>query len=127
VPTTSIVCFCVITALVASLSYGSLVIMLCLLYVAALVLEFLALVILRVRRRDAHRPFRVPCGRLGMAYVCLAPLAVTGAVLIATVRDGDSYGPQFIGIFGVVLAGIGLHFGRRKHVHALRAMAKQAH
>jgi amino acid transporter len=123
VPTTSIVCFCLVTALIASLSYGSLVVILCLLYTAALLLEFLALVILRVRRPDAHRPFRVPFGRLGLAYVCLAPLGVAGVVLAATFRDQDSYGPQFLGLVGIALAGIALHFGRRKHAHALQAEA----
>jgi amino acid transporter len=122
VPTTSIACFCLVSAVLASPSYGSLVIILCLLYTAALMLEFLALVILRVRRPDAHRPFRVPFGTLGLAYVCLAPLSIAGAVLTATLRDGDSYGPQLLGIVVIVLAGIALHLGRRKHAHALLAV-----
>ncbi|MCX7055854.1 MAG: APC family permease, partial [Proteobacteria bacterium] len=66
IPKASIIGLCGITTLLVGLSFGSLVVMLCMLYTAALTLEFLALVVLRVRKPHAHRPFRVPGGWWGI-------------------------------------------------------------
>jgi amino acid transporter len=119
VPRVAIVSLCAITACLALFSFNSLVVMICLLYTTALVLEFLALVILRVRRPQAHRPFRVPGRQWGLAYVCVAPLAVAGAVLFAIIQDGDSYGAQLALVAGVAVSGVILYLGSRKKANAL--------
>ena len=49
VPTLAVVCLCVITAVFTGLSFGGLAVIQCLLYGFALLLEFLSLIILRVR------------------------------------------------------------------------------
>jgi amino acid transporter len=120
VPRFAIVVLCAVTACLALLSFNSLVVMICVLYTTALVLEFLALVIFRVRWPDAHRPFRVPGGSWGLTCVCLAPLVVAVAVLIAIIRDGGFYGPQFGLIAAVTGSGVALYLARRKHADAGR-------
>lgn len=121
VPKTAILWCCAIGCVFAALSFGSLAIITCLLNTAGLTLEFLALIVLRVRRPDAPRSFRVPGGWLGMSYVCLTPFAAAGLVLIATFRDWRSYPGQILVVGGIALAGIVLYFARRKHAKAAGA------
>ena len=113
VPKLAIICLCAITALFAALSFGGLAVIQCLLYASALSLEFLALVILRVRRPDAPRSFRVPGGWWGLAYVCIAPLAFAILVLAVTLRDWRSFQGQLLVVAGIVVSGVALYFVRR--------------
>jgi amino acid transporter len=124
VPKAAIVGFCLIVALLAIFSFGNLVVMMCLLYTATLLLEFLALVAFRVRLPHADRPFRVPGGPWGLMYVCLAPIAVAALVLREALRDGDSYAVQLGIVASVVVAGVALYGIRYKYASALRAVAK---
>src|SRR5262249_7079267 len=55
VPKLAIICFCVLTVIFAALSFGSLALIQCLTYAGALTLEFLALIILRIKLPDAPR------------------------------------------------------------------------
>jgi amino acid transporter len=114
VPKTAILWCCVIGALFAALSFGSLAVITCLLNTAGLVLEFLALIVLRVKRPDAPCSFRVPGGWLGLSYVCLLPFAAAVLLVIAALRDWRSYPGQILVVVGVVIAGIVLYFVRRK-------------
>ena len=128
-PRMAILCFGIITAIFAALSFGSLAIIQCLLYAGALTLEFLVLLVLRIRRPDAHRSFRVPGGWLGLAYVCVAPFAFAALLLFATLRDWRSYPGQLFVVAGVAAFGIGLYLIRRKMVetrsaHILEVSAK---
>ena len=113
VPKVAILFFCAITALFAALSFASLAVIVCLLNTAALTLEFLSLIVLRVRCPEARRPFRVPGGWWGMSYVCLTPLAVAAVVLTATLREWRSYPGQLFVVGVVVLSGVTLYFCRR--------------
>lgn len=113
VPKVAILCFCAITAIFAALSFGSLAVIVCLLNTAALLLEFLALVVLRLRRPAAHRSFRVPGNWWGMSAVCLTWLAAAVVVLIATLHDWRLYFGQLLVVGGVVLSGIALYLIRR--------------
>ena len=79
-----------------------------------LTFEFLALIVLRIRRPGAHRSFRVPGGWWGMAYVCLTPFAFTALVLFATLRDWRSFPGQLLVVAGVALSGVTLYFMRRR-------------
>jgi amino acid transporter len=123
VPRMAILCFGVITAIFAALSFGSLAIIQCLLYAGALTLEFLALLVLRIRRPQAHRSFRVPGGWLGLAYVCLLPFGFAALLLFATLRDWRSYPVQLFVIGAVAAFGVGLYFIRRKKVETRSAIS----
>ena len=114
VPKLAIIGFCVLTVIFAALSFGSLAVIQCLTYVGALTLEFLALIILRIRRRNAARSFRVPGGWLGLAYVCLAPFCFAMLVIYSTLRDWRSFPGQLLVVGVAVLGGVVLYFVRRK-------------
>jgi amino acid transporter len=120
VPRMAILCFGIITAIFAALSFGSLAIIQCLLYAGALTLEFLVLLVLRIRLPNAQRSFRVPGGWLGMAYVCLSPFAFAALLLFATLRDWRSYPVQLFVIAAVSAFGVALYFIRRKAVATRR-------
>jgi len=113
VPRLAIVGFSAITALFAAFSFGSLAIISCLLYAGALTLEFLTLIVLRIRRPNAHRSFRVPGGWWGMAYVCVTPFAFAMLVLYATLRDWRSFPGQIFVVMAIVASGVGLYLWRR--------------
>ena len=121
VPRMAILCFGVVIAIFAALSFGSLAIIQCLLYAAGLTLEFLALLVLRIRRPDAHRSFRIPAGWLGLGYVCVAPFAFAALLLFAILRDWRSYPGQLFVVGAVVAFGIALYLVRRKVVETRSA------
>ena len=53
-----------------------------LLYGASLALEFLALIILRVKEPDLPRPFRVPGGMFGAIAVGITPMLMLGFSIV---------------------------------------------
>ena len=114
VPKVAILIFCAITAVFAALPFGSLAVITCLLYTPALVLEFLALIILRLRRPNAPRTFRIPGGWPVMTCVCVAFFAGALAVLAATMREWKSYPGQLLVVGMVVVTGVTLYCLRRK-------------
>jgi amino acid transporter len=114
VPSVAILIFGGITALFAVFSFVSLAVILCLLATAALTLEFLALIILRIRRPAAPRNFRVPGGWWGLGVVCVMPFAAAAVVLFATLRDWRSYPGQIVVVAGVAASGVILYFLRRR-------------
>jgi amino acid transporter len=114
-PRTAVVCCAAIAALLAAFSFGGLAVIQCLLYTGALTLEFLALVILRLRRPQAHRPFRVPGGWWGLGYVCLAPFVFAGLVSFATLQDWRSFQGQMLVVGFVLVSGATFYFVRRRN------------
>jgi amino acid transporter len=66
------------------LSFDKLIMLDILLYGASLVLEFLALIVLRVREPEMPRPFRVPGGMAGAIAVAVGPTAL---LLVALIRN----------------------------------------
>jgi amino acid transporter len=76
----------------------------------SILLEFWALVALRVREPELERPYRVPGGLVGAALIGLPPLAL---MIAALVRNGsEAIGPTSglsIGLI-VIVAGIIAYF-----------------
>ena len=60
------------------LGFERLIIIDILLYGASLSLEFVALIVLRIREPELPRPFRVPGGMLGAVAVGVAPMLLLG-------------------------------------------------
>jgi amino acid transporter len=66
------------------LKFDRLVMLDILIYGASLILEFLALILLRIREPKLPRPFRVPGGTLGAILIGVMP---TGLLIFAAVRN----------------------------------------
>ncbi len=76
-----------------------------LLYGSSLVLEFVALLILRVREPGLARPFRVPGGLFGACVIALGPIALLGFALV------KNAGEKVLGVsalaFGALVVALG--------------------
>ncbi len=114
VPKVAVICFCTLTAIFIALPLGSLAVIQCLTYAAALTLEFLALIVLRLRQPHAEHGFRIPGGWWGMAYVCLTPFAFAALVVYATLRDWRSFPGQLLVVAAMVAAGFLLYAWRKR-------------
>src|SRR5438270_10513672 len=93
------------------LSFDKLIMLDILLYGASLVLEFLALIVLRIREPQLLRPFRVPGGLFGAIAVAIGPIAL---LLIALIKNrGEQLDLGRLGSvsqlgFGLVLMALGV-------------------
>ncbi len=95
---------------------GELVLLHVLLYGAALLLEFVALIALRRKKPELKRPFRIPGGWPALALVTLAPMALV-AVVLATSLTGDEADPrQWPILGGMIVAGLAIYMARRSGV-----------
>ena len=97
-------------ALCLGLNFSKLVMLDVLLTGLSILLEFAALVALRVRQPGLDRPYRVPGGLAGAVAIGLPPLAL---LILAVIRnDAEPVGPinalQLGGL--IVLAGVGCYF-----------------
>ena len=86
VPWVSVVSCAVAWMIALGLNFERLIMIDVLLYGAALVLEFVALVMLRLREPELPRPFRVPGGMVGAVLVGVVPTAL---IAIAFVKNRD--------------------------------------
>jgi amino acid transporter len=87
VPAVALLSSCAVTACFVAFSFGKLVVIDILLYTAGLTLELIALIVLRIKRPEMGRPFRVPGGRIGLALVVILPMLVVAIVAWASIRD----------------------------------------
>lgn len=93
------------------LSFDKLIMLDILLYGASLVLEFLALIVLRIREPELVRPFRIPGGMFGAIAVAIGPIAL---LIISLVQNRSEHldlwklgSVSQLG-FGLVLMGLGI-------------------
>ena len=114
VPTFALVATCCVSAIFAVLPFGKLVIIDVLLYSAALTLEFIALIALRLKKPDMPRPFRVPGGWLGLALVTIAPMGCAVLVAAASFRQEDVDKRQVLAVPILMLSGGLLYLLRRR-------------
>jgi amino acid transporter len=73
--------------LTLGLSFERLVSLDILLYGSSLVLEFVALLVLRIREPGLARPFRVPGGTIGAALLGLGPIALLAFALSKNLHE----------------------------------------
>jgi len=114
VPRVSLWVSCTVAALLAALSFGKLVVIDVLLYSAALSLEFVALIVLRRKRPDLRRPFRVPGGWVSIALLTVAPMLCAVVLLFVSLTGEDADPKQGAIVAAVIVTGIALYFARRK-------------
>jgi amino acid transporter len=91
---------------VLGLSFDRLVLLDVLLYGASLVLEFIALTLLRIREPDMLRPFRMPGGIVGSVIAALGPVALLACALIKS--RGDKLGSVSAFAVGLAIAAAGV-------------------
>ena len=102
------------------LPFAKLVMLDILLYGASLILEFLALIVLRFREPDLPRPFRVPGGMAGAVLVGVGPAALLIFALIKNHSEKIALGPYSFSslslAFALMLLGVVYYFivGRAK-------------
>jgi amino acid transporter len=82
-PWVSLLALCVAYTACLGLGFTRLIELDVLLYGLSLLLEFVALVVLRVREPGLVKPFRVPGGTWGAALLGVAPMALTTVALVA--------------------------------------------
>ena len=101
VPWVSVLVCSVGWALALQLSFERLISIDLVLYGASLLLEFVALMVLRIREPELARPFRVPGGKLGAVLVGVGPALLIGFALWAA--RGERVGPlPALGFAGLV-------------------------
>ena len=82
-------------------------------------LEFAALIVLRLREPNLPRPYKVPGGLLGCIFISLGPLPIMGLAFYESLSDeGAHKGLIFAGV--TVLAGFILYFVAIWFNHRLR-------
>lgn len=86
VPYLAVFVCCIGWASVSGLNFDRLIELDILLYGLSLVLEFAALIALRIRQPELPRPYRIPGGVPGAVAVSIAPVAIAGWALVAA-RD----------------------------------------
>jgi amino acid transporter len=113
VPVIALALSCLVSALFAALPFGKLVIVDILLYSAALILEFIAFLVLRKREPEMTRPFCVRGGWRTAIMISVLPTAFAAVVLVATLADESGNYAQLILVTLAILSGIFVYFLRK--------------
>jgi amino acid transporter len=108
-PRPAIFMVCIVAAMLTALSFGNLAILQAAMYIAALTLEFAALLIFRMRLPGASRSFRIPFGRFGLAYACGAPVVVVAAIAASAASDPTGYFGLAAVLPGIALVGVAIY------------------
>jgi amino acid transporter len=109
-PYVAIIACALLYAACLGLGFDRLVTLDVLLWGSSLVLEFLALYILRLKNPDLLRPFRVPGGKLGAAVIGVLPTALL--VLAGFQAEHEKIAGMSVWLFGslVMVAGVAAYF-----------------
>jgi amino acid transporter len=105
VPWVSVVACATCWALALTLTFERLISIDLVLYGVALLLEFAALVVLRVREPDLHRPFRVPGGVTASILCGVGPAGLIAFALYAA--RNEHVGPLPALVFALIIAAAG--------------------
>lgn len=112
-PIYAITLSCTITAIFCALPFGKLVVIDILLYTAELLLEFIALIVLRRTHPHMARPFKVRGGLPVLLLITIAPMCLAFVVAYATFRNADTDPRQAIIVVLMIAAGSVLYLSRR--------------
>ncbi|HMS57154.1 MAG TPA: APC family permease [Fimbriimonadaceae bacterium] len=87
----------VVFAVLASKTFQDLVVLNVLMYSAALVLETLALIVLRVKEPDLPRPFKIPGGWPVLCLLLLLPVGMAGTLAVLSIKE-EGWSAQWLTI-----------------------------
>jgi amino acid transporter len=105
-PWVAILALAVGWGLALNLGFERLVTLDIMIYGVSLALEFLALIVLRVREPNLRRPFRVPGGMFGAIAVGIAPTLLLGFAIVSSQHESVLGMSSFL--FGLLLMGAGV-------------------
>jgi amino acid transporter len=98
-PYISIICCSLVVSVMVMLTFADLLVIDVILYGAALFLEFITLIIFRLKAPQLHRPFRIPLNVAGLCLMTLLPVSVYVVALIGAFSDsGGTFVPVLIAL-----------------------------
>ena len=98
-PYISIIASSVIVSILVLFTFSDLIVMDIILYGAGLSLEFVALLVLRIKEPDRPRPFRIPLGKIGLGIMILLPVGIYTVALSGAIGSSEKVLP-----IGIALA-----------------------
>ena len=119
VPTNALVIACFMAALFAALPFGKLVVVDIILYSAELLLEFIALMVLRRSDPDLERPFKIRGGWPTMVLITILPMSFALVVIWATLSDPEADIRHLVVVVAGLLSGVLLYLVRKNKAAAL--------
>ncbi len=105
VPIFSIAAAALVSMLLCGLSLGKVMVVDMLFYTLGLSLEFVALIVLRVKEPDTARPFRIPLPTWGLISLAIFPVLLAVAIAIFSVLGEGGSVVQVSLVAGAVIAG----------------------
>lgn len=100
------------------LPFAGLIVADVLLYSLALMLEFLSLIVLRVREPTLRGSFRIPLGTVGVSLLAALPMGMLGLVVVLSFQDGE------YGLPAVSAAAVAIGLGPVAYSLARRAQSR---
>ena len=91
VPHVSIIICAIVVSGMVFWEFGDLLIIDVTLYGSALFLEFVALIVLRIKKPDAERPFRIPLNVPGLVVMTILPVTCLVVALTAALSEQSAY------------------------------------
>jgi len=95
-PYVSIIASSVVVSILIVLTFSDLVVMDITLYGAGLALEFIALLVLRIKEPLRERPFKIPLNNTGLLLMILLPMAVYITALAGAIHSSEGIAPTVI-------------------------------
>lgn len=117
VPLATLAASCLVAALFTALPFTKLVVLDILLYAIELFLEFLALMVLRVKEPQLERPFRVPGGWPVLIVITICPMALAATVAVETLGGAGAEKLQLLVIPAMILSGVWLYQHKRNQLN----------
>jgi amino acid transporter len=105
-PYISIIVSSLVVSILVLFTFSDLVIMDIILYGAGLSLEFIALLVLRVREPAIHRPFKIPLNTIGLFLMTLLPLGIYSVALSGAIYASDKNTTIVFIALGMLLSGV---------------------
>lgn len=98
-PYRSIILCAIVVSVMIVWSFADLLIIDVTVYGAGLFLEYVALILLRIKAPDEHRPFKIPLNIVGLIIMSLIPLIIYSIALIGAFSEsGDNTKPALFAI-----------------------------
>jgi amino acid transporter len=113
VPTNALIACCAVAAVFAALPFGKLVVIDIVLYTSEILLEFIALIVLRRSAAEMERPFKIRGGTPFLIILTILPTTFALAVVYATMIDPDTDTRHLYIVAGGLASGVLLYFIRR--------------